>query len=135
MIGIHVRAAALPLMIALCIFAQPSPAQVESHWLVGRWQGNLSGYIGKGSSARTLRVTAVSPEGTAQGMWYVTGQQPLTAYILVEGPSVKIATAGKSTVELRCDGDESLVGKYIPQDGETLPIKLHKIEGADETDK
>jgi hypothetical protein len=126
------KTAALALII-LCFFAQSGLGQeAEDHWLIGRWQGNLSEYIGRGSSARTLRVTAVSPEGTAQGMWYVTGQRPIAAAIQVEGARVKIATAGNSLVELTREGNDLLVGKYIPQDGETLPVKMIKVEGGAE---
>lgn len=127
----QMKPAALTLLLVFCLLPRPAPAQEEVHWLIGRWEGNLSGYIGRGSSARTLRVTEVSPDGTAEGMWYVTGQQPFAAFIQVEGARVRIATAGNHLVELKREGDDLLVGKYIPQNGETLPVKLTKTESPD----
>jgi hypothetical protein len=129
---IRVKTAALALII-LCFFAQSGLGQeAEAHWLIGRWEGNLSGYIGRSSPRRTLRVTEVAPDGEAKGMWYVTGQRLIAAFIQVEGAHVKIATAGNSLVELTREGDDLLVGKYIPQDGETLPVKMIKVEGGAE---
>jgi hypothetical protein len=120
----QMKPAALTLLLVFCLLPRPAPAQEEVHWLIGRWEGNISGYIGRSSSSRTLRVTGVGPDGLAQGTWYVTGQQPLSALILVEGARVRILTAGKSTIDLTRQEDDLLVGKYISDSGESLPIKL-----------
>jgi hypothetical protein len=77
-------------------------------------------------------VTGVAPDGLAQGTWYVTGQQPLSALILVEETRVRILTAGKSTIELTLQEDDLLVGKYISDSGESLPIKLARPESPSE---
>ncbi|HEY2988096.1 MAG TPA: hypothetical protein VGL11_10245 [Candidatus Binatia bacterium] len=121
-------AAAFVMMIAL-LCSQPARAQeTQEHWLIGRWDGDISGYIGRGSASRTLRVTEVAADGIAKGLWYVTGQKPYLALILVEGAEVTIATAGHSRVELTREGNNSLVGKYIPENGEALPLKLTRTE-------
>jgi hypothetical protein len=125
----QMKPATLTLLVVFCLLPRPVPAQEEAHWLIGRWIGNISGYIGRSSSSRTLRVTEVAPDGLAQGTWYVTGQQPLSALILVEGTEVKIATAGSSVVVLKREGDDLLVGKYMPESGDALPVKLIRVEG------
>jgi len=131
--SMRVRTTAFLLIAAACIFFRTSSAQeTPEHWLIGRWVGNISGYIGRSSSSRTLRVAEVGPDGLAQGTWYVTGQQPLSALILVEGARVRILTAGNSTIELTRQEDDLLVGKYISDSGESLPIKLARTESPGE---
>jgi hypothetical protein len=128
----QMKPATLTLLVVFCLLPRPVPAQEEAHWLIGRWIGNISGYIGRSSSSRTLRVTEVAPDGLAQGTWYVTGQQPLNALILVEGARVRILTAGRSTIELTRQEDDWLAGKYISDSGESLPIKLARTESPGE---
>jgi hypothetical protein len=45
---------------------------------------------------------------------------------------VRILTAGKSTIELTRQEDDLLVGKYISDSGESLPIKLARTESPGE---
>ncbi len=120
--------ASLSLFTIALFLSLPARAEDDGQWLVGRWVGTISGYVGRSSSSRTLRVRAVSPEGIAQGAWYVTGQQPVGAAIKVAGAEVKIETAGNNVVELKRDGEDSLVGIYIQRDGAKLPIKLIREE-------
>jgi hypothetical protein len=128
---IEIAACLLTTAVLMC-FQPPLAQETRDHWLIGRWVGNISGYIGRSSASRTLRVTGVAPDGLAQGTWYVTGQQPLSALILVEEARVRILTAGKSTIELTLQEDDLLVGKYISDSGESLPIKLARIESPSE---
>ena len=124
-----IKIAAFSFIIAFLICFQPSLAQeTQDHWLIGRWEGNISGYIGRSSPRRTLRVIEVAPDGAAKGMWYVTGQQALPAFIRVEELQVKILTAGSSVVELTREGNDLLVGNYISENGQPLPVRLTRTE-------
>jgi hypothetical protein len=62
--------------------------ETASQWLIGHWEGNLEGYSGKEGSGRTLRVHAVSSDGTALGLWAITGQNAFVSDVKVQGSKV-----------------------------------------------
>ena len=115
--------------VILFSFQASLAQQTQTHWLVGQWEGKIEGYLSKENPGRTLRVIAVSPDGTAQARWAVTGQGMGGADIAVDGLKVTVVTSAKSQVELSREGDNLLVGTFTLQTGRRFPIKLTKING------
>jgi hypothetical protein len=117
------------IIVVLLSFHAASAQQPPSYWLIGHWDGIIDGFPANQNPARTLRVHAVAPDGTAQARWAITGQSTTGANVKVDGSQVNFVVAGsKSVVELTREGDDSLAGKITFANGKPFPIKLTKIK-------
>ncbi len=109
--------------------------QSETHWLVGQWEGKIERFPFKDGPARTLRVIKISPDGTAQARWAITGQGMGGADVRVDGVNVSVVTSAQSRVQLSRQDDNLLVGTFTLKDGRRFPIRLTKITGPAEQTK
>jgi hypothetical protein len=125
--GIHMKTATFFILSVILFSFQPSLAQQpQSHWLVGQWEGGIDRYTGKDGPGRTLRVISVSPDGSAEARWAVTGQTLGSAEAEVNGPRVKVVTGANSVVELTQRSGDLLVGWFTLRTGRSFPISLAK---------
>ena len=103
--------------------------------MVGTWEGSIEGFSAKFDPNRTLRVTAVGPDGEAKAQWGIRGQSIGRADATVDGARVKVLIpSSNNLVELTREGDNSLVGTYALPTGTSFPIKLTKIKPTTEFD-
>ena len=88
------RLAAASLALALMV-AMPGAAQ-QKHWLLGVWDGEMSGLStrARGGSQRTLRVNAVAPNGSAGKGTYGDGSNTQNVVFSISGDSVSFSTPG-----------------------------------------
>ena len=123
------------LLVAALLYSYTSVAQqTQDSWLIGYWEGELQDYAaqgGKGNPRRYIEVTAVAPDGTAQGVFGVDGQPPAKATVEVKGPKVHIVNAAKSIAALTREGDDRLVGTLTWTDGKVFSLPLVKVKCPD----
>jgi hypothetical protein len=125
-IGLVVFAFALSAQLS---FAQQNPGE----WLVGWWEGALQDFAPKEAAGRTMKVTAVAPDGTAQGL-FGGGGKPGKAQIKLEGPQVKVITGINAVVVLNRTEEGRLEGTFTWPDGRAFPVTLMKIRPSTEFD-
>jgi tetratricopeptide (TPR) repeat protein len=114
------------------LFGQEPGAQ----WLIGQWEGSISGFRPQDRPGRTLRVMSVAPDGKADARWSITADTPGGfAEAEVEGSRVKVITGANSVVELTRRTDGSLAGSVTFQSGRSFPIHLTKTVSADNLPK
>lgn len=113
------------VMVLVMFVAQLAIAQQQSqHWLIGRWDGTMEGFTGKGVSFRFLRVHEVSADGAALSLWGIPDQSRGRAEVKVDGSQVSVfIPSTKTKVELTRTGND-LVGKVAFANGSEFPVKL-----------
>ena len=134
MLGVTVRTTGVFLVVALLSSQASLAQQTQGAWLLGMWEGNLQDYAargGKGTARRFIEVTAVAPDGTAQGVMGIDGEPPGKAKIRLKDSQVHIVNAAQSVVELLREGDDRLVGKLTSQDGRVFSLTLEKMKCLD----
>ena len=87
------RVAFLAILMGLASLL-PAAAQ-QPHWLVGTWEGELKNApAGPLGSTRTLKIAAVSPDGTSADATY-GGQAGMTnVKLAIAGDAVSFTTGG-----------------------------------------
>jgi hypothetical protein len=121
-------AASALLLIPLFAFGL-APAQAQTHWLVGRWDGVIEGMAAKQKPARTLRVHALEADNTAKARWAITGENTGSVDARVDGSQISFVVASsKSVVELTREGDDSLAGSIKFANGKSFPVKLGRVK-------
>lgn len=120
---------ALALMLVAVFYAELSPAQQnDSSWLIGVWEGDLQDFAakgGQGTPARVVMITAVAPDGSAQGRMGIPGRLGLgPADVRVGGAEVIIVNVVKSVLNLTRRGDEQLVGTLTGPTGKVFELTL-----------
>jgi hypothetical protein len=121
--------AASALLLILLFAVGLSPAQAQTHWLVGRWDGSIEGMAAKQKPARTLRVHTVEADNTAKARWAITGENTGSVDARVDGSQISFVVASsKSVVELSREGDDSLAGKITFANGKSFPVKLTRVK-------
>jgi hypothetical protein len=117
------------IVLFLLGYQNASAQQTQSSWLIGRWDGNIEGFIGQGGPARTLRVNRISADGTIVSLWGIPPQTRGRAEVKVDGSQVKVfVPSSKVTVELTRESDDVVVGKITFENGREFPIKLTKTK-------
>ncbi len=127
----HMKTIGLILTIALFSSATSFAQPPQDGWLLGVWEGDLHAYGTQGvqgTPRRFLEVTAVAPDGTAQGTWAVAGYAPGTADIRVMESQVHIVNAVHSVVELTREGDDRLTGRLTIRSGQVFALTLLKMK-------
>lgn len=79
-------------------------------------------------------MTEVFPDGKAQAPFGIAGGFSAPVDVRVEGSVVKIVTPRKAVVELKREGDDSLVGTFTAPNGQALAIRFAKIKPLTEID-
>lgn len=117
------------LFVVVFLGFETSPAQAQTHWLVGRWDGSIEGMAAKQKPARTLRVHAVQTDNTAKARWAITGENTGGVDAKVDGSQISFVVASsKSVVELSREGEDSLAGKITFANGKSFPLKLTRVK-------
>jgi hypothetical protein len=96
--------------------AEPTPDTEQVHWLIGLWEGDLEGV--PAPQGRFVEVWAVAPDGPAQGVMGIAGEQnPGATTISVQGSDVHLVNGAKSVIDLRRTGDDRLEGLLVGMAG------------------
>jgi hypothetical protein len=113
------------IMVGLFLSISIVSAEEPSHWLIGKWTGQIEGI--KANPDRMFRVQEVLPEGTTVGLWGTPPDRRALAEVKVDGAQVKIVvTSTKSKIDLSRSGDDELTGTFVSPNGQDFPIKLSK---------
>ena len=104
------------LSLATSIANEATSDSNQIHWLMGRWEGELEGV--PAPQGRFVEVWAVAPDGTAQGVMGISGEQhPGRTEITVDGVHVHLVNGIGSVVELTREGDDRLAGTLVGRGG------------------
>ena len=111
----------------LLTFGHSFGQEPQTHWLVGRWDGNIDGFSGDQDPARTLEVDTIAGDGTTTARWSITGRSAGRANLKVTDSNITLLVlSSKSVVDLVREGDDALVGKIKLANGMVFPIKFTK---------
>jgi hypothetical protein len=122
-------------VVLLLGYQLASAQQTQIPWLIGRWDGNIEGFTGKGEPARMLRVNNISAEGAIVSLFGIPPQRRGRAEVKLDGSQVKIfVPSSKTTLELVRESDDVLGGKIVIANGREFPIKLMKTKLSNQFD-
>jgi hypothetical protein len=91
----------------------PAAASAQGHWLVGRWEGEVTGGVGVDGPKRVMVVQSVAADGTVRGSWSFTGQGGGNASIRLDGDTVHVTSGRANTYTLRRVNPNRLEGEYV----------------------
>lgn len=100
-----------------------------THWLVGRWRGEVKGMNdGRIGDGRTLIVTSVTPDGKVVGRWTgETGQGGEGTIFDLSGDRLTITTTYSNRVYLRSSGPNRLSGYFLKTtEGKRFAVTLSR---------
>lgn len=121
-------------LVVTAMLALPATAQDDPAWSVGRWQGSLEGFTAAIGPERTMNIVAVTPDGAAQGTWYVSARQPASAQITVKGGAITVVPGAGGIAQLKRTGDDELVGSFTVASGRAFPVTMRRIKPSTEFD-
>ena len=91
----------------------PFAAHAQAHWLVGRWEGEVTGGSGVDGPKRVMVVQSVAADGAVRGSWSFTGQGGGNADIRLQGDTVNVTSGRANSYTLKRVNPNRLEGDYI----------------------
>jgi hypothetical protein len=95
----------------------PTAARAQPHWLVGRWEGEVSGGGGERGPQRVLLVESVGADGVGRGRLSFEGRGGDSTDIRISGETVTVTSGRGNTYTLRRVAPNRLEGDYFANSG------------------
>ena len=121
---LHVAMLFRAAVIAVTILA-PGTCLAADDWLIGTWTGTIGNGWKADNGIRDFRVARLNDDGSFMAGWGTRGTVGAIGTGKVDGAAVEMSIDSGSVVHLRRDGDDKLVGTFVPPKSQaSFPVTI-----------